>query len=119
MSSALARIAEMPKTDLVAGYARLKASVAKHKEKIAQGSERVLDTALTAGGGAAFALVEHYGPSKQFLGDIDNAAVVGVGLSLAGAMGWLGDASEALSQVGNGMLAVEAYKRVGKALDKR
>lgn len=119
MSTALARIAEMPKSDLVAGYARLKASVAKHKEKIAQGSERVLDTALTAGGGAMFAAVEHYGPAKQLLGDVDNAALLGAGLSVAGAMGWLGDASEALAQVGNGMLAVEAYKRVGKALDKR
>lgn len=119
MTTALARIAEMPKSDLVAGYARLKASVARHKEQIAKGSERILDTALTAGGGALYAAVEHYGPSKPVIGDVGNASLVGVGLSLAGAMGWLGEASEALAEVGNGMLAVESYKQVAKALDKR
>lgn len=116
--AAIEKVRGMSKDDLVAGYARLKGSIARHKEALERGSERMLDTALTVGGGAAFAAVEHYGPTKQYITDIDNAALLGAALSVAGAMNWLGKASEELSTVGNGMLAVEAYKRVAKSLTK-
>lgn len=118
MTTSLATLAEKPKSELVQGFHRLQASIAKHKEKVAKGSEALLDTALTMGGGAAFALVEKYGPNKQYIADIDNAALLGAALSLAGALGYLGKASEQLAEVGNGMLAVEAYMRVKKSLSK-
>lgn len=116
MTTALATLQETPKSDLVRKVLAMRASVARHKEQAAHAAERMLDSVLTAGGGVGFALTEHYGPQKQVVPGFDNAAFIGIGLSVLGAMNMLGEASNAAAEVGNGMLAVEAYKQTLKHL---
>ena len=94
-----------------------RARLARLRENSAKKGEEVLGAVEVVGGGAAAAIVDHYF-AKPFVDNIGNSAVVGAVGVVGGMAELFGNASEHFLQIGAGMLAVEANKRVATALAK-
>lgn len=91
---------------------RLKEQKKRIAEKAGEATERTVGTAVTIGGGALGGYIDGEKPDWEIMG-LNANTMVGAGVTVVGLMGWAGKQwSDMMMNLGEGMLAYEAGKRV-------